>query len=177
MSGIAVFYGGTREMAKASLSLLGHRGSRTTVLETGQKIGMGAVVSRAFDHKMSILEGDGEYVVFDGFLRNYPDAAWPEKIMELYKESGREFLNMLDGSFAFAIYTDKETIIARDPLGLKPLYYGYINGHIVCTSEMKALVPFCNEVKIFPPGHYYSSLKGLKKYSSLEDLSYQRNPS
>ena len=46
MSGIAVFYGGTREMAKSSLSLLGHRGSRTTVLETGQKIGMGAVVSR-----------------------------------------------------------------------------------------------------------------------------------
>jgi len=170
MSGIAVFYGGTREMAKSSLSLLGHRGSRTTVLETGQKIGMGAVVSRAFDSKMSIFEGDGEYVVFDGFLRDQPDTAWPEKIMKLYKESGRGFLKELDGSFAFAIYTDKETLIARDPLGLKPLYYGYINGYIVCTSEMKALAPFCNEVKIFPPGHYYSSLVGFERYSSLEDL-------
>jgi len=173
MSGIAVFFGDTREMAKVSLSLLEHRGSRTRVLETGQKIGMGAVVSRAFDYKMSVFEGDGEYVVFDGFLRNYPDSAWPEKIMELYKENGREFLKELDGSFALAIHTDKETLIARDPLGLKPLYYGYINGYLACTSEMKALAPFCNEVKIFPPGHYYSSLKGFERYSSFENLLSQ----
>jgi asparagine synthase (glutamine-hydrolysing) len=170
MSGIAVFHGGAREMTEEALSFLAHRGSRTKVLDTDREIAMGAVMSNAFGGNMNVFEGRGEYVVFDGILKNHFDTPWPEKILSLYKKYGNRFIDRLDGSFAFAVHTARETLIARDPLGLKPLYYCDIDGAIACASELKGLAPFCSEVKIFPPGHYFSSIEGFKKYSSLEDL-------
>ncbi len=170
MSGIAVFYRGEREMIEDSLSFLAHRGSEPRVLAADREVGMGAVLSNAYEDDMNVFEGQGEYVVFDGFLRNCSDAPWPEKILSLHRKYGNRFIDRLDGSFAFAIHTAGETLIARDPLGLKPLYYCFINGSIACASELKALTAFCSEVKVFPPGYYFSSIEGFKKYSSLEDL-------
>lgn len=138
MSGIAVFYRGEREMIEDSLSFLAHRGSETRVLAAGGEVGMGAVLSNAYGDDMNVFEGPGEYVVFDGFLRNCSDAPWPEKILSLRRKYGNRFIDRLDGSFAFAIHTAGETLIARDPLGLKPLYYCFINGSIACAPELKA---------------------------------------
>lgn len=81
-----------------------------------------------------------------------------EILLPLYKEEGTEMFKKLDAEFALIIY-DAETdrfIAARDPIGIRPLYYGYSeSGHIVFASEPKNLVGLCHRVMPFPPGHYY----------------------
>lgn len=81
-----------------------------------------------------------------------------EILLPLYKEYGTEMFSMLDAEYALIIY-DGETeqyIAARDPIGIRPLYYGYSeNGTIVFASEAKNLVKLVKKIMPFPPGHYY----------------------
>lgn len=82
-----------------------------------------------------------------------------ELLLPLYKEYGVEMFRKLDAEFACIIYDDKKKsfVAARDPIGIRPLFYGYLNdGEIVFASEAKNLVGLVDEVKPFPPGHYYS---------------------
>lgn len=82
-----------------------------------------------------------------------------EILLPLYKEYGTEMFRMLDAEFACIIYDDKKKsfVAARDPIGIRPLFYGYPkDGEIVFASEAKNLVGLVDEVKPFPPGHYYS---------------------
>ena len=85
-----------------------------------------------------------------------------EILLPLYKEEGTEMFKKLDAEFALIIY-DAETdsfIAARDPIGIRPLYYGYSeSGHIMFASEPKSLVGLCHRVMPFPPGHYYKDGK------------------
>ena len=81
-----------------------------------------------------------------------------EILLPLYKEYGTEMFAMLDAEFACIIYDGeaKEYIAARDPIGIRPLYYGYDkNGAIIFTSEAKNLVELTDKIMPFPPGHYY----------------------
>ena len=81
-----------------------------------------------------------------------------EILLPLYHEYGLEFFKMLDAEFALIIYDSKlKAIIAgRDPIGIRPLYYGYDNdGNIIFASEPKNLVDLTDEILPFPPGHYY----------------------
>lgn len=91
-----------------------------------------------------------------------------EVILALYQQEGLEFLDKLKGMFAFILYddTDNSYLIARDHMGIIPLYYGYdIDGQLYVASEMKALVPACRTINEFPPGHYWSSKEGkIKPY-------------
>lgn len=83
-----------------------------------------------------------------------------EIILALYKEKGVNFLNDLNGIFAFALYDEKTEnyLIARDHLGIIPLYMGWDSEkNFFVASELKALEGYCNEIKIFPPGYYFSS--------------------
>lgn len=83
-----------------------------------------------------------------------------EVILPLYQRGGVDFLNQLEGMFAFALYDEAkdEYLIARDPIGIIPLYYGYDDmGHLFVASEMKALAEVCRKVSVFPPGHYLDS--------------------
>jgi asparagine synthase (glutamine-hydrolysing) len=92
-----------------------------------------------------------------------------EVINALYLEDEpASFLNRLNGIFAFALW-DKargRTLIARDPIGVCPLYWGHdAHGRLRVASEMKSLVDTCADVAQFPPGHYYDSASGeLVKY-------------
>ena len=91
-----------------------------------------------------------------------------EIINALYREKGSDFLEDLNGIFAFVLY-DQETnsyLIARDHIGIVPLYTGYDNNqNFYIASEMKALTNVCNTIKEFPPGHYLDSNDGeIKKY-------------
>lgn len=82
-----------------------------------------------------------------------------EIILPLYREYGLEMFAMLDAEFAMVIYDGWKNsyIAARDPIGIRPLYYGYLdNGAIVFASEAKNLVGLCAAIKPFPPGHYYA---------------------
>jgi asparagine synthase (glutamine-hydrolysing) len=91
-----------------------------------------------------------------------------EIINALYAEKGVDFLNDLNGIFAFVLY-DNETqrfLIARDHIGIVPLYTGHDeHGNLYVASEMKALIDTCKKIEEFPPGHYlHSKDKKPKKY-------------
>ena len=81
-----------------------------------------------------------------------------EILLPLYHRMGVEMFSSLDAEFALIIYDGEtqEFIAARDPIGIRPLYYGYDEaGAIAFASEPKNLVGFCSKVMPFPPGHYY----------------------
>lgn len=81
-----------------------------------------------------------------------------EILLPLYKEFGTGMFKMLDAEFACIIYDGEtqEYIAARDPIGIRPLYYGYDeDGTIVFASEAKNLIGICKKVMPFPPGHFY----------------------
>jgi len=91
-----------------------------------------------------------------------------EIINALYAEKGVDFLNDLNGIFAFVLYDNhtQSYLIARDHIGIVPLYTGHDeHGNFYVASEMKALIDTCKKIVEFPPGHYlYSKDKKPKKY-------------
>ncbi|MCR5122456.1 MAG: asparagine synthase B [Ruminococcus sp.] len=85
-----------------------------------------------------------------------------EIILPLYKEYGTDMFAELDAEFACIIFDGEknEFIAARDPIGIRPLYYGYsASGDIVFASEPKNLTCICDKIMPFPPGHYYKDGK------------------
>ncbi|CAM1361257.1 Asparagine synthetase B (glutamine-hydrolyzing) [Tenacibaculum litoreum] len=99
-----------------------------------------------------------------------------EVILALYKEKGVEFLDDLNGIFGFAVYdsiTD-EYLVARDHMGIIPLYMGWDkHGTFYVASELKALEGVCNKIEVFPPGHYYTREDGLQKWYSRDWMEYE----
>lgn len=99
-----------------------------------------------------------------------------EVILALYRDKGIRFLEDLNGIFAFALYDeDKDDfLIARDPIGVIPLYIGKDNeGHVHVASELKALEGFCDRYEPFLPGHYYWSREGkMTRWYSRDWMSY-----
>jgi asparagine synthase (glutamine-hydrolysing) len=88
-----------------------------------------------------------------------------EVIVHLYEEYSYDFCNLLDGMFAFVVIDGDDYIAGRDPLGIKPLYYGLDErGRIYFASEMKAIADQCQTFATFPPGHYYTPKTGFVKY-------------
>ncbi|MCB1055463.1 MAG: asparagine synthase B [Acidobacteria bacterium] len=80
-----------------------------------------------------------------------------EVILALYRDHGANFLNRLNGIFAFALYDRRRDryLIARDPMGVMPLYTGHDEeGNFYVASEMKALIGVCRSIEDFPPGCY-----------------------
>lgn len=121
---------------------------------------------------MQPFELKGNYVVCNGELYGFR----PEKdrliklgyefksdsdceiILPMYDQYGLEMFEKLDAEFAMIIYDKEknEIIAARDPIGIRPLFYGFDEEeHIVFASEAKNLVGICETIKPFPPGHYY----------------------
>ena len=85
-----------------------------------------------------------------------------EIILALYKKNKYDFLNQLNGIFAFALYdSDNDTyFIARDHMGIIPLYIGWDEkGTLYVASELKSLEGVCSKIELFPPGHYLESNK------------------
>ena len=100
-----------------------------------------------------------------------------EVILALYQEKGVDFLDELEGMFAFILYdTVKKTwLIGRDHIGIIPLYMGNDeHGNLFVASEMKALVPACRSIKEFPPGSYLSSTDGeIRRYWQRDWMEYK----
>lgn len=99
-----------------------------------------------------------------------------EVILALYKQKGPEFLDDLNGIFAFCLYDEEQDafLIARDHIGIIPLYTGRDqSGNLYVASEMKALTPICSHIEEFPPGHYwYSKEGGPRPYYQRDWQSY-----
>ena len=100
-----------------------------------------------------------------------------EVILALYKEKGINFLEDLSGIFAFALYDEAkdEFLIARDPIGVIPLYIGHdADGTVYVASELKALEGFCESYEPFLPGHYYYSGEGkMHRWWTRDWFSYE----
>ena len=98
-----------------------------------------------------------------------------EVIIYLYKEFGSKCVEMLDGIFSFVLYdiTNKTILVARDRIGITPLYYGISdNEELVISSELKGLHDSCVFVKVFLPGFYLET--NIKDIDDLNHVSYYR---
>ena len=132
---------------------------------------------------MQPFQLDGNYVVCNGEIygfrplkRQLEEKGYQfqsgsdcEVLLPLFREYGLSMFARLDAEFALVIY-DSATdslIAARDPIGIRPLFYGYDRaGAIVFASEAKNLVGLCGEIRPFPPGHYYAYGKFVR-YADL----------
>lgn len=100
-----------------------------------------------------------------------------EVILALYRDKGIHFLEELNGIFAFALYDEErdEFLIARDAIGVVPLYIGKDrDGLLYVASELKALEGFCDEYEPFLPGHYYWSREGeMRRWYNRDWMQYE----
>ncbi len=117
-----------------------------------------------YNHRALRKQFEGKY--------NFQTESDCEIILALYKEKGVGFIDEMNGIFSFALYDEDkdEYFIARDHMGIIPLYMGWDkNGTFYVASELKALEGVCSEIKLFPPGHYLSSKDGkLVKWYNRE---------
>jgi len=94
-----------------------------------------------------------------------------EVILHLYREKGPDCVRALDGMFGFAIFDGEDFMLARDPIGIKPLYYGYIDGNLYFTSELGAMtLAGVDEVHEFPAGYYYTPAEGFVEYYRIPEI-------
>ena len=99
-----------------------------------------------------------------------------EIILPLYEKYGTDMFAMLDAEYALIIYDEAtgETVAARDPIGIRPLYYGYSGEGIIFASEPKNLIGLCATIFPFPPGHYYKDGKFIC-YRDISKVQYKCN--
>ncbi|MFO8012927.1 MAG: asparagine synthase B [Phycisphaerae bacterium] len=128
-----------------------------------------------------ILSSDGRRVIVaNGEIYNFPvlrEALAPahrfrtrsdtESALHLYEDVAEEAAERLDGMYAFAIADGPDLFVARDPVGIKPLYVGRRDGGLAFASELKALAGVADEVEEFPPGTYFHSRLGRRRFGAL----------
>ena len=133
-----------------------------------------------FEYLRSILVCNGEIYNYPELKNNLENifqcrsGSDCEILLPLYKKYGLDVMTrMLDGEFAFVIYDDdtKQMMAARDPMGIRPMFYGYTkkDHQISFASEAKALIKLCDHIMPFPPGHYYIDGKFVC-YNDLSDV-------
>ncbi len=122
-----------------------------------------------YNHRELRKQFEGKY--------NFQTESDCEVILALYKEKGPDFIDGLNGIFAFALYDVEKDVylIARDHMGIIPLYMGWDqNGTFYVASELKALEGVCTKIELFLPGHYLLSNEGeLKKWYVRDWSQYE----
>ncbi len=94
-----------------------------------------------------------------------------EVALHLYLEKGADAVRELDGMFALAIFDEDKFLLARDPIGIKPLYYGYVEDTFYFASELGAMsLAGVEVVHEFPAGHYYTPETGLVEYYRVPEV-------
>ena len=133
--------------------------------------------------KKLVLAVNGEIYNHQELRKQVPDYEFLthsdcEVILALYRKKGKDFLEDLNGIFAFALYDVEKDVylIARDHMGIIPLYTGRDrNGHLYVASELKALEGICNQIREFLPGHYHFSSEGHepKRWYTRDWMEYE----
>ena len=162
-----IYCGGTAILAHERLAIVDPESGRQPLFTSDKKQVL-AVNGEIYNHQDIRRQYAAKYQFMTG-----SDC---EVILALYRDKGDKFLNELDGIFAFALYDveQDEYLIARDPIGVIPLYYGYDKeGRLYVASELKALEGQCDEYKVFPPGHLLTSRdKEPRRYYQKDWFSY-----
>lgn len=179
---------GTEQPPQLDLNILEHRGPDGAHHQQIQSALLGhtrlAIVDLVTGDQ-PLSSPDGRYwLVCNGEIYNHqhirdqlPDYPFQtetdsEVILALYQRYGVEAVKHLDGMFAFALVdTHTDTLfLARDPLGIKPLYIGWQADAFYFASEIKAIQQVCDEIEEFPPGHFYTHQGGMERYFDLEQV-------
>lgn len=92
-----------------------------------------------------------------------------EVILALYAERGPACVGDLDGMFSFALADGEDLFVARDPIGIKPLYFGRGDGNLMFASEIKVLIDIAKDITEFPPGSWFHSRYGIQSYYDVPD--------
>ena len=162
-----IYQGGSAILAHERLSIVDPASGGQPLKSPDGKLAL-AVNGEIYNHQAIREQLKGEYAFQTG-----SDC---EVILALYQKKGIHFLEDLNGIFAFALYdTEKDVyLIARDPIGVIPLYYGYDNaGHLLVSSELKGLEGYASMYHVFQPGHYlYSEDKEPVQWYKRDWMEY-----
>ena len=162
-----IYTGGTAILCHERLSIVDPESGRQPLFSPDKKQVL-AVNGEIYNHQDLRRRYAGRY--------QFQTGSDCEVILALYRDKGIDFLEDLNGIFAFALYDAErdEFLIARDPIGVIPLYIGYdADGKVYVASELKALEGQCDRYEPFLPGHYYWSREpGMKRYYRRDWFSY-----
>jgi len=189
MCGIAGCFGiNDTKTINRMLDALPHRGPNDRGIHTFNDIVFGhtrlSIVDVALGHQPILTNGGRSGIICNGEIYNFRNlreklvTKYPfttnsdtEVILHLYQEKGTECVKELDGMFAFAIFNDDDFMLARDPIGIKPLYYGYVNDKLYFSSELGAMtLAGVDEVHEFPAGYYYTPREGFVQYYQIPEI-------
>ena len=170
------------------LDALPHRGPNDRGIHINANAVFGhtrlSIVDVAKGHQPILADGGKSGIICNGEVYNFSKikeklaGKYPfrtqsdtEVILNLYKEKGPACVEGLDGLFAFAMFDGVDFMMARDPIGIKPLYYGRENGTLYFTSELGAMtLAGVDEVHEFPAGHYYTPKEGFVRYYQVPEI-------
>ena len=162
-----IYCGGSAILAHERLSIVDPQSGGQPLYSPDKKQVL-AVNGEIYNHRDIRKQFEGKY--------EFQTGSDCEVILALYREKGINFLEDLNGIFAFALYDEEKDdfLIARDPIGVIPLYIGYdSDGKVYCASELKALEGFCERYEPFLPGHYYWSKEGkMTRWYTRDWMNY-----
>jgi asparagine synthase (glutamine-hydrolysing) len=187
MCGIAAIWGRTDPQAVSSIvEALHHRGPDGRgrhVLQQGDgtpaTLGHArlAIIDPAGSRQPLVDTGSGAALVCNGMIYNdqrlreslpgrpFLTASDSESVLQGFLEHGPAIVESLDGMFAFVLVeASGRAFAARDPLGIKPLYWGRVDGSVAFASEIKALAGVAEDIEEFPAGCCWDSERGLARY-------------
>jgi len=164
-----IYCGGSAILAHERLSIVDPESGKQPLFSPDKKQIL-AVNGEIYNHQSIRKQYTGKY--------DFQTGSDCEVILALYREKGIDFLEDLSGIFAFALYDAEkdEFLIARDPIGVIPLYIGRDkDGKVYVASELKALEGNCDEYEPFLPGHYYWSKEGkMTRYYTRDWFEYDQ---
>ena len=163
-----IWCGGSAVLAHERLSIVDPKSGGQPLLSPDGKLVL-AVNGEIYNHQEIRRRYAGKY--------DFQTGSDCEVILALYRDKGPDFLEELSGIFAFALYdVEKDAfLIARDPIGVIPLYIGFdADGTVYAASELKALEGQCDRYEPFLPGHlYWSREPGMKRWYTRDWMEYE----
>ena len=166
-----IYCGGSAILAHERLSIVDPESGGQPLFAPDRKQVL-AVNGEIYNHQKIREQYKGKY--------DFQTGSDCEVILALYRDKGIDFLEDISGIFAFALYDEEkdEFLIARDPIGVIPLYIGYDNdGKVYIASELKALEGQCDSYEPFLPGHYVHGKMEELKNGKIEDKAKDFNSS
>ena len=162
-----IYCGGSAILAHERLSIVDPESGGQPLFSPDRKVVL-AVNGEIYNHQEIRRQYAGRY--------DFQTGSDCEVILALYHDKGIDFLEDISGIFAFALYDEEMDafLIARDPIGVIPLYIGYdSDATVYVASELKALEGQCERYEPFLPGHYYWSREpGMKRYYHRDWFEY-----
>jgi asparagine synthase (glutamine-hydrolysing) len=195
MCGIAGYFDMERTISQnpisvaAMLERLQHRGPDDSGVWQSERAALGhtrlSIIDVPGGHQPITNEDGSIHIVYNGEIYNFQSLRATlvsrhrlrtrtdtEVVIHCYEDHGPDCVKLFDGMFAFALADGDELFLARDPLGVKPLYYAISDGRLYFASEIKALLPITTDIVEFPPGHWFHTKLGWTKYFDLPGFAW-----